>query len=266
MIAHPAPHYAARLTLAAAMVAIGLFALIFPDCFLGIGGYFKRSGDLSPEERERLNRVLTMRREAEGVSGANGRYLAVACFILAAAELVPAMPFVLPYALCCLALAFTTFLSYVQMRRATQRRVAPLVRRSALSALPLIAMAAMLCCFAVVLPFVVYSSERLSAIAVAASTLILGVIAWRIAVAPALLFGQDATFEYAVDQRLRNARATTIAMLACAPAVVFVAFAAPRLSPELAFYGNLAWPIVLIAFLVSLVVSMLPIFRRISFA
>jgi hypothetical protein len=266
MIAHPAPHYAARLTLAAAMVAIGLFALIFPDCFLGIGGYFKRSGDLSPEERERLNRVLTMRREAEGVSGANGRYLAVACFILAAAELVPAMPFVLPYALCCLALAFTTFLSYVQMRRATQRRVAPLVRRSPLSALPLIAMAAMLCCFAVVLPFVVYSSERLSAIAVAASTLILGSIAWRIAVAPALLFGQDATFEYAVDQRLRNARATTIAMLACAPAVVFVAFAAPRLSPELAFYGNLAWPIVLIAFLVSLVVSMLPIFRRISFA
>jgi hypothetical protein len=248
------------------MVAIGLFALIFPDCFLGVGGYFRRSGALSPEERARLGRVLTMRRDAEGLSSAYGRYLAVACFILAATELLPAVPFVLPYALCCLALAFTTFLSYLQIRRATQRRVAPLVRRSPLSALPLIAMAAMLCCFAVVLPFVIYSSEWLSAIAVAASTLILGLIAWRIAVAPALLFGQDATFEYAVDQRLRNARATTIAMLACAPAVVFVAFAAPRLSPDLAFYGNLAWPIVLVAFLVSLIVSMLPIFRRISFA
>ncbi len=266
MIAHPAPHYAARLVLAGALVALGLFALIFPDCFLGVGGYFKLSGNLSREERERLERVLTMRREAEGSSRAYGRYLAAACFVLAAAELIPAVPFVLPYALCCLAFAFATFLSYLQIRRATERRVAPLVRRSPLSALPLIAMAAMLCCFAVVLPFIVYSSERFSAAAVAFSTLILGWIAWRIAVAPALLFGKDAAFEYAVDQRLRNARATTIASLACAPAVVFVAFAAPRLAPDLAFYGNLAWPIVLVAFLVSLVVSMLPIFRRISFA
>jgi hypothetical protein len=266
MIAHLPPHYAARLALAAALVAIGLFALIFPDCFLGVGGYFKRSGDLSAEERERLDRVLRMRRDAEGISRANGRYLAAACFVLAAAELIPGVPFVLPYALCCLALAFTTFLSYLQIRRATERRVAPLVRRSPLSALPLIAMAAMLCCFVVVLPFVVYSSESLSALAVEASTLTLGLIAWQIAVAPALLFGKDAAFEYAVDQRLRNARATTIAMLACAPAVVFVAFAAPRLSPNLAAFGNLAWPIVLVAFLVSLVVSMLPVFRRISFA
>jgi hypothetical protein len=266
MIAHPPPHYAARLALAAALVAIGLFALIFPDCFLGVGGYFKRSGNLSPGERERLDRVLAMRREAEETSSGYGRYLGVTCFVLAAAELVPAVPFVLPYALCCLALAFTTFLSYLQIRRATERRVAPLVRRSPLSALPLIAMAAMLCCFAVVLPFVIYSAERISAIAVAASTLILGLIAWRIAVAPALLFGKDATFEYAVDQRLRNARATTIASLACAPAVVFVAFAAPRLSPDLAVFGNLAWPIVLVAFLVSLVVSILPLLRRISFA
>lgn len=266
MIAHLPPHYTVRLALAAALVALGLFALVFPDCFLGIGGYFKRAGDLSPDQRERLGRVLAMRREAEGISRGYGRYLAVACFALAAAEFVPAVPFVLPYALCCLAFAFTTSLSYLQMRRATERRVAPLVRRSPLSALPVIAMAAMLCCFAVVLPFIVFSSERFSAIAVAASTLILGLIAWRIAVAPALLFGKDATFEYAVDQRLRNARATTIASLACAPAVVFVAFAGSRLSPDLAAFGNLAWPIVLVAFLVSLVVSMLPIFRRVSLA
>lgn len=266
MIAHPAPHYAARVALAAALVALGLFALMFPDCFLGIGGYFKRSGNLSPEERERLDRVLAMRRDAEGSSRGYGRYLAVACFVLAAAELVPAVPLVLPYAFCCLAFAFTTFLSYMQIRRATERRVAPLVRRSPLSALPVIAMAAMLCCLAVVLPFIIYSTEWLSAIVVSVSTLVLGLIAWRIAVAPAVLFGKDAAFEYAVDQRLRNARATTIASLACAPAVVFVAYAAPRLSPDLGFYGNLAWPIVLIAFLVSLVVSMLPVFRRISFA
>ncbi len=252
--------------MAAAFVALGLFALIWPDCFLGVGGYFKRSSDLSPGERERLDRVLTMRREAEGISHAYGRYFTAACFVLAAAELIPAVPFVLPYALCCLALAFVTFLSYLQLRRATERRVAPLVRRSPLSALPLIAMAAMLCCFVVVLPFIVYSSERLSAVAVAVSTLVLGLIAWRIAVAPALLFGKDSAFEYAVDQRLRNARATTIASLACAPTVVFVAFAAPHLAPDLAFYGNLAWLIVLVAFLISLVVSMLPVFRRISFA
>jgi hypothetical protein len=163
MIAHPPPHCAARLALAAARAAV----------------------------------------------------------VMAAAELLPAVPFVLPYALCC---------------------------------------------FAVVLPFVIYSSEGLSAIAVATSTLTLGLIAWRIAAAPALLFGKDATFEYAVDQRLRNARATTIASLACAPAVVFVAFAGPRLSPDLAVFGNLAWPIVLVAFLVSLALSMLPIFRRFSFA
>ena len=74
---------------------------------------------------------------------------------------------------------------------------------------------------------------------------------------------RDAAFK---SRRRDVARATTISSLACAPAVVFVAFATPSLPPDLAFYGNLSWPIVLIAFLVSLAVSMLPVIRRISFA
>jgi Kef-type K+ transport system membrane component KefB len=95
--------------------------------------------------------------------------------------------------------------------------------------------------------------ERLSALAVAAATTILGIIAWRIAVAPALLLGDDPAFECAVDERIRIGRARSTAVLACAAPAVLVSFAVLTLPASYRLYQEIA-PIVLAA---AFVVTML---------
>ncbi|MGC1380882.1 MAG: hypothetical protein WA814_07645, partial [Candidatus Baltobacteraceae bacterium] len=94
-------------------------------------------------------------------------------------------------------------------------------------------------------------------------TLVLGAIAWRIAGAPALLLGDDPQIEYAVDERVRASRATSIALLACAPALVFAAMAT---HPPHAVYADAAWWIIVAAFIVTGVQAVLPLRRRLRIA
>jgi hypothetical protein len=213
-----------------------------------------------------VNRVVATREDAEGLSTAYGRYLGVAAFVLAGLELVRAIPFVVPYALYCLAGAGVMFLAYLQFRRATSQRVAPLARRSPFTALPRWIIVAMACSFGVSLWLAAYPPERLSAVIVALSTVVLGVIAWRVAVAPALLVGVDPQWEYAVDERVRIFRARTIANLACAPGFVLIALVEPTLPQQYALLGQLAFWISGAAFAVSLAASLLPLRGRLRVA
>ncbi len=66
---------------------------------------------------------------------------------------------------------------------------------------------------------------RVAAALVVISMIVLVAIAWRIAVAPAVLFGTDPQVEYAVDKQVRFCRATGLIALACAPAMVFAGLA-----------------------------------------
>lgn len=253
--------------MAVALGATGIAANIWPRCLAGMAGSCTRLvPDLSPAERDRVNRVVATREDAEGISSAYGRYLGAAALVLAGLELVRAIPFILPYALFCLASAGVALLAYLQFHRATRQRVAPLVRRSPFTALPPFIIAAMVSCFAVSLAFVAYTPERLSALVVALSTLVLGVIAWRIAVAPALLVGVDPQWEYAIDERVRIFRARTVANLACAPTFVFVALVEPTLPQQYASLGQLAFWITAAAFAVSFVASLLPLRGRLRVA
>jgi hypothetical protein len=224
------------------------------------------AANLSPAERERVNRVVATREDAEGISSAYGRYLGVAAFGLAGLELVRAIPFIVPYALFCLAGAAIMLLAYLQFRRATSQRVAPLVRRSPFTALPPWIIAAIACSLGVSLWLVAYPPERLSALIVALSTVVLGVIAWRVAVAPALLVGVDPQWEYAVDERLRIFRARSIANFACAPGFVLIAIVEPALPQQYALLGQLAFWISAAAFAVSLAASLFPLRRRLRVA
>jgi hypothetical protein len=257
----------ARWSMAVALVLVGVAAFAWPRCFAGVAGYFTRWATKIPaDDQERLSRVVDAREEAEGISAAYGRLLAAVAILLAALEAIRAIPFIVPYALFCLAAATVTLLAYLQFRRAVERRVAPLVRRSPFTALPPLLIVAVACSFLASVALAAYPPERIGALVVAASTLLLGIVAWRIATAPALLIGLDPQLEYAVDERVRVGRARNIANLACAPAFVAIALVSPTLPAQYATLGSVAMAVVAAAFVISLAASLLPLRRPIATA
>lgn len=257
----------ARLFMAFAVLVTGVWALITPDYFWGIRSYFKCAArKLSAQERERLERTLQARQNAEGVPEASGRWLGVFGIVVAVVTVIFRVPFVVPYALFCLAVALVTLMGYLQFRRATDRRVAPLLRRSALSALPLPAIVAMIGCFAATLSLAIYPPLRFGAIVGALVIFVLGAIAWRIAGAPALLLGVDPQAEYAVDEHVRAGRATGIAVLACAPAMVFVMLSTHSVPAEAYIHAVAAQSIVIVGFFVALILAAIPLRRRVRVA
>jgi hypothetical protein len=266
-MAHAHLAYAiSRLFTAAVIIGIGLAVLRWPQCYTSVRRYFKRVGELPPSERDRVDRVLAARKEAEDIPAAYGRYLAMTILALGVLGLLPVVPMVLPYALLCLAFAGFTLLAYLRFRRATERRVAPLVRRSALRVFSPVLVAAMICCFIATVGLAAYPPQRVSAIIAVIAMLVLGFVAWRIAEAPALLLGDDPQWEYAVDARVRICRARDVAALACATAVVVVGFAYPSLLAGFHLYGTIALPVVYAAFAVSVVASIGPLYQTLRVA
>ncbi len=163
----------------------------------GISKYFCGARAASSEEqRERLNRVLCARCETEGDTDVYSRYAGAIMILLAPLALVPSLPYILPYALGCLAIAAVNLLCYLRFRRATDRRVAPLVRRSPWKALSPLTVVPTAICIAGAGIFAVDPRFRFGAIVVVISMLVLVAIAWRVAVAPAILFGDDPQLEY----------------------------------------------------------------------
>ncbi|HEY1656511.1 MAG TPA: hypothetical protein VGF86_15520 [Candidatus Tumulicola sp.] len=260
------PDPAARLLTAGMLLALGIGQIVWPRCFADIGMYFRyaRRG-LSPEMWERVQRGLQARREAEGISLNRMRFVGSLGILLATLEFVPVIPFAFPYAAFCLIVAASVVAAYVQVRRATERRVAPLVRRSPLDALPPAVIVATVVCLAGTLIFATYPVYRFAALAVAASGFVLLAIAWRIAASPALLLGNDPKIEYAIDERVRICRATNVAFLACGPATILTMLDSRHLPADLAFYGIVA-QIVWVAFFVALIVSLMPLRRQLTLA
>jgi len=219
-------HFAARVFTAAVIGGFGAFLWARP-CYASPRPYFKCVGRLAPPERDRIDRVLDARDDAEDVPVAYGRYLAVAVVALGLLELVPAVPPVLPYALMCLVMAGFTLLAYFRFRRATDRRIAPLVRRSPIQVLSPFTIAAIACSFVAVFAVAAYPPQRPGALVGAVAMALLVWVAWRIAQAPALLLGDDPQWEYVVDERVRVCRARNVAVLVCATGAVVVGFAQP---------------------------------------
>ncbi len=248
-------HETARIVLAVLLVAMAGVILAWPDCMYGVNAAFSRRS-LTPEARERLEHALDARRDAEDIATVKySRYLAAAAIVCAGLEFVPALSLTIPYALFWVAIGITTFLAYLQFRRALERRVAPLARRSPFDALPVPAVVAMLCCLAAGIVFVALPGQRAAALLTVVATSLLVVTSWRIAIAPALLMGNDPQLEYAIDERLRRSRATNVAALACAPAVGLAAFAAALMPGEPAVSVTL-W-VVVVAWAVAMLTNAL---------
>ena len=243
-----------RIWIAAILAGLGIWQIAFPKRFCGAKVFFRRGfGNLTPEQSERLRRVLDARCDAEGVSLSPTRYTGFIGIAMAALEFVPGMPYVIPYAAYCLFGALTILASYLRVRRATERRTAPLVRRSPFDALPPILIGAFVGCFLGVLAVIAIRPDRAGSIAVAASMLILAWIAWRVASSQAVMFGDDPQLEYAVDERLRVRRTTGTVALACAPAVILVGWSVIELPAHYEYLGNVAEIITYASFAVAMV-------------
>ncbi|HKE37541.1 MAG TPA: hypothetical protein VKB39_08915 [Candidatus Baltobacteraceae bacterium] len=175
---------------------------------------------LEPWVRLRLSRVLDARVQAEALRYGHIRGVGIFTIVMGIVALDPRVPFVLPYAASCVAMAIALAMTSAHLHGITQRRAAPLVRRRALDVLsPLILTAPILSLLATV-AVAMQPEFRLAAAGVLLSSLLMLSLAWRAALAPALLMGDDPQLEYAVDEHIRYRRANGLAILACAPGTV----------------------------------------------
>ena len=238
-----------------------------PGYFWGMSMYFCGArAKLTDEQRDRLTHVLSLRRQSEGDTDVYTRYIGVLTILLSPIALVPSVPYVLPYALSCVAMAIALLLAYLRFRRATQLRVAPLVRRSPWASLPPLAVAATIACLLGAAVFAAADPAMLPGfIVVIASAALLLAVAWRVAVAPAVLFGEDPQLEYLVDEHVRFCRAASLVALACAPPTVLVELAIAAMRSPAPFL-NAVTVVVAVAFIVVIFVSLNPLRKRFSFA
>jgi hypothetical protein len=256
----------ARAVTAGTLVLLGVLEILKPGCFWGLSMYFKGTrAALDPGQRERLARVLAARERAEGDANLFMKLAGLFTIGMAALALAPAVPYVLPYALSCLASASAILVSYLRFQRAAERRVAPLARRTPWQSLPPLAIAAAAVCLIGAGSFAFYPQFRVGAIIVIVAALALLAVAYRVAIAPAILFGDDSQLEYLVDEHLRFSRAMNLVSLACAPLTVLVALAWATL-PSSAHFFNSVTLAVAVAFVVVITLSLNPIRKRIIFA
>lgn len=92
-------------------------------------------------------------------------------------------------------------------------------------------------------------------LAVLAAITVLGIIAWQMASAPALLLGSDPQFESAVDERVRVGRARGIASLACVLGSLLAIMAVPKAPSAYHLYGEFAPLFLNIAALVAVIAT-----------
>lgn len=263
---HLTPDQLARIVTTGALILLGVLQIITPGCFSGVSMYFKGArAAFSSEQRERLAHILAARRDAEGDSDVYSRYAGGLFILMAPLALVPSVPYVLPYALSCLAKAAAVLLSYLRVRRATERRVAALVYRSPWASLPPLAIAAAAVCLLGATYFAAYPQFRFGVVVVIASSIALFGIAWRVAVSRTILFGNDSQLEYAIDEHVRFCRATSLVALACTPPTVLVLLAAAALPSSGHFVGGVTMA-VLIGFVAAMLVSLNPMRKRIVLA
>jgi hypothetical protein len=113
--------------------------------------------------------------------------------------------------------------------------------------------------------FAAYPQFRAGVAVVIVAAIVLLAVAWRVAAAPAILFGNDSQLEYLVDEHLRFSRTTNLLALVCAPPTVLAALAWATL-PWTAHFFNVVMATVAAAFFVVIAVSFNPIRKRLSFA
>lgn len=179
----------------------------------------QHAGDLS--ERHRIQRADEERER----KAAQPRYaVALIAFCTAGAVLAGVVSALIAYAVLCLALVGRAVADQIAEERAPRRRSALIGRARRVDAILFTWMALAGVASLVLVPWFLDEAYRVAAGVVALCVLAMLGIAWRIATAPPLLFGEDIEAEEVVDRETRTIRTGNACAIALAPVFVFLCF------------------------------------------
>lgn len=174
---------------------------------------------------------------------AASRYVtAGAAFLAAVAVLSGILSAVIAYGILCVLLVANGVVDLIREERVRRRRAALLRRSRRLD--PVLAMwiAIALASALVLVPYAFDTSTRAAAALVAACVVAMAAIAWRIASAPPIPFGDDLAAELALDRQIRARRAGLTCVLAIGTVFVFTSFVPSReAGMELVLASFVAW-------------------------
>lgn len=172
--------------------------------------------DLSRIERADDNRER-ISPQARYVASAAGFGMAVA---LLAHFVTPAVG----YAILCLALAGRCVADQIAEERTPRRRSALIGRSRSIDPVLVTWIALAGATALVLIPWLLEQQYRIAAVIVAVCVLMMVVVAWRIASAPPLLFGNDLEAEQVVDRETRALRTGNTCVLTIGTVAIFNAF------------------------------------------
>jgi len=145
-------------------------------------------------------------------------------FVMAGALLAHLVTPAVAYALLCLAMVGRCVADQIVEERVPRRRSAMLGRSRSIDPVLLIWIVLTAASAFELTPWLLEPAYRIAAVIVAVCVLIMVVVAWRIASAPPLLFGNDLAAEQVVDRETRTLRTGNACFLAIATVAIFDAF------------------------------------------
>ncbi len=156
---------------------------------------------------------------------APARYVvAGVAFSMAGALVAHAVPPALAYAILCLALAGRAVADHMTEERAPRRRSALLRRSHRVDPVLMTWIGIAAASSLLLIPWIQGGTDRAVAVAVLACVTAIVLVAWRIATAPPLLFGNDLEAEQVVDSETRAIRTGNTCIIAFAPVIFFIGF------------------------------------------
>jgi hypothetical protein len=235
----------------AAFAGLGIFMLASPTRYANIEAYFCRMR-VKCSIRDRIVEAAERRKSIENISPTLGRATGLFAILCAVIAVFTPYPPLMLYAAFCLGFVGFLGVTYLQLRNTQYKRAASLEIRSPLNVLPVYWYA--LAFVAALFPLLDLRSPMLqvAAVIVTVCSLTLIVFAWRLALAPALLTGEDPDAEQFVDDRLRFIR--TASTLVFAPGITFVYFSqinlihSSRMHELLGVAADLIWITLFVTF------------------
>lgn len=235
--------------------AMGVIALYVGARFAwwGVDASRERSAVASRDERDSPERNRLQRADdaRERRSPAARYFVSFVCFAMAAGIFSNLLAPTTAYACMCLALVVRCITDQVAEERAPRRRSALLGRVRHVDPILLIWIGFAALSSLVLLPALLDSASRATAIPVALCVAGMIVVAWRIASAPPLLSGDDLEAEEIVDSETRVTRTGNTCVASISPAIAYILFfGLPRgttlvptiyLAPTIVWVGLLVW-------------------------
>lgn len=204
-------------------VVFGAAFVYSPGYLAGICPYFKYIA-LPGSYGDRLHDALLHRKQLENLSPAYGAAIGWLSIGLGAICIASKVPVTVLYAMLCIGLALVIALAFVKLRTVTGKRLASLRARDPQHVAPPYMYVPGVVAALMLGSYLSSPVTAAPAIMVAASSLAMLVVAWRVSDMPALISGEDVPVEQFIDDRLRTARTIKLIGLAGAPLYVFAAF------------------------------------------